>query len=416
MPSLLLSNGIHINILEMMRKHSSSPEIAESACKLLHKLFQRRTASLDEVTMAMNEILRAMKTHNFLPEVQLEALRASLTFLNPDRRLREHGVSVADPDTADISLKVLKNQCVVEGAHAVFLEALNRFISSLDIQDCGLRVLTALADCSGAVDLMCQQGAIDTVLHTLQMFPGEREIHYWGLSLLHYLIAKKNLSRMIVPVLASVVVHTLREYREDAEIQLKGFQVAWKLLDTCSAAALELEREAFDSELFLQLKSGRAEQRTDPIIYVNKEEQRSQHRSLRDITAHSTELHKVSCLCLSKMAADSDIRYTMLEKACSDGDINMAECLIHLGADINRKTKTESLIYQVCEKGGPLELVDLLLASGTHEQHLRSALSISVRRRDGPVVSLLLGKLGLDLNNSALCLGAFAWGTSRPPG
>lgn len=379
--SPLLSNGIHFNIVELMRKHPNSSAVCESACKLIHTLFQGARASLDDGFLILSQILIALKTHTFLPEVQLEGLRASLVLLNPDRSLREHGVSVADPDMVDVSLQVLKNQCVLEGAHTVYLQALNRFISSESIQECGLCVLAALADSSGAVDLMCQQGAIDTVLHTLQMFPQERDIHYWGLSLLFHLISKKKLSRMMVPVLASVLVSSVRKHKEDSVMLLKGLQVVWKLLDTCSSAAVWLQKEAFEKEIFQILRENTADQRRDP-------------------------LQGMSCLCLSKMVTDGEILYALLERACEDGDVDMAECLIQLGADVNKKTKSDSLLYQACDRGAPLALLELLVSSGVHEQHLRGALSVCVRRSDDPAVTLILRRLGLDHTNSALCLGS----------
>lgn len=59
------------------------------------------------------------------------------------------------------------------------------------------------------------------------------------------------------------------------------------------------------------------------------------------------QLRKSVCLALYKMWCDPELHYCMLEKACEDKDTTMAECLIELGADINTKTKAESLIYQV---------------------------------------------------------------------
>lgn len=68
----------------------------------------------------------------------------------------------------------------------------------------------------------------------------------------------------------------------------------------------------------------------------------------------------------------------------------------------------------MCEKGSNPKLVELLLNSGAREQDVRSALTISIKKGDSQIISLLLKKLSLDVANSSICLGGFGIGRIEP--
>ncbi|XP_062990196.1 leucine-rich repeat serine/threonine-protein kinase 2 [Elgaria multicarinata webbii] len=383
----LLAKGIHMNVLDMMTRHPDSPEVAEAACKLLNHAFEGSFPPLDIMTVAASRIVKTMQKYKTLPSVQLEAFRVILHFMTPGVLKNQQSCPLGDADL--VLLKVIKNQCLLEGTHSLVLDALNTFIGNPGIQKCGFQILSSVVECSGALEMLSQQGMTDTVLHTLQMYPDDQEIQCLGLRLLESLITRKSLCIATIHVLATVLVSTLRRFKDAVEIQEHGFSTIITILDLSPCFAKLLIQESFDAAIFYQMSMCFTEQR-DP------------------------QFQSLCCKCFAKIADNDDLKNLMLEKACAEYNSIMAECLLLLGADVNKKTKANSLIYQVCEKGSNPKLLKLLLNSGAREQDVRSALTVSIKKGDSQIISLLLKKLSLDVANSSICLGGFGIGRIEP--
>uniref|UniRef100_A0A5F8AQA8 Leucine-rich repeat serine/threonine-protein kinase 2 n=1 Tax=Macaca mulatta TaxID=9544 RepID=A0A5F8AQA8_MACMU len=281
---ILLSKGIYLNVLELMQKHIHSPEVAESGCKMLNHLFEGSNTSLDTMAAVLPKIITVMKSHETSLPVQLEALRAILHFIVP-------GMPEESREDAEShrKLNMVKKQCFKNDIHKLVLAALNRFIGNPGIQKCGLKVISFIAHFTDALGVLSLEGAVDSVLHTLQMYPDDQEIQCLGLSLIGCLITKKNLCIGTGHLLAKILASSLYRFKDVAEVQT-----------------------------------------------------------------------------------------------------------------------------EVCEKESSPKLVELLLNSGSREQDVRKALTISIGKGDSQIISLLLRRLALDMANNSICLGGFCIGKVEP--
>ncbi|XP_043569546.1 leucine-rich repeat serine/threonine-protein kinase 2 [Chiloscyllium plagiosum] len=373
---LLLAKGIHINILDLMKKHSNSCDVLESACKFLNKLFIGSNLSWDIMKLTSCRIIDTLKNTLHNSSVQLEALRVMSHIICPEDMLDAE----EDTDKLEAIKKTIGKQCLSDGFHRLVLEALNKYIENPAIQQCGLQLLCTIADSSGTLELM-KEGALDTVIHTLQMYPSMQEIQYLCLKLVTILVPKNYLSRTFLTLVAKLLLETVRRYADKLEVQMQGFQAILMYFETIPSAFVIFFKEGIDRFIFRQM---------------------AEHRN--------KQLQNLLCKCLYKLAIDRGIRNRMLENACSENNVVMAEYFILLAADVNHKSKNESLIYQACTQSSNPLLVDLLLNHGAREQDIRKALEVSIKMSDERIISLLLRKLGLDQNNKAICLGGLHMG------
>ncbi|PNI49742.1 LRRK2 isoform 7 [Pan troglodytes] len=381
---ILLSKGIHLNVLELMQKHIHSPEVAESGCKMLNHLFEGSNTSLDIMAAVVPKILTVMKRHETSLPVQLEALRAILHFIVP-------GMPEESREDTEFhhKLNMVKKQCFKNDIHKLVLAPLNRFIGNPGIQKCGLKVISSIVHFPDALEMLSLEGAMDSVLHTLQMYPDDQEIQCLGLSLIGYLITKKNVFIGTGHLLAKILVSSLYRFKDVAEIQTKGFQTILAILKLSASFSKLLVHHSFDLVIFHQMSSNIMEQKDQQFL-------------------------NLCCKCFAKVAMDDYLKNVMLERACDQNNSIMVECLLLLGADANQAKEGSSLICQVCEKESSPKLVELLLNSGSREQDVRKALTISIGKGDSQIISLLLRRLALDVANNSICLGGFCIGKVEP--
>ncbi|XP_017652783.2 leucine-rich repeat serine/threonine-protein kinase 2 isoform X2 [Nannospalax galili] len=378
---ILLSKGIYLNVLELMQKHGNSPEVAESGCRMLSHLFEGST-TLDTMAVVLPKIITVMKSHETSLPVQLEALRAIVHFVVT-------GLPEESKAEFQCKLNMVKKQCFRNDIHKLVLAALNRFIGNPGVQKCGLKVMSSLVHLPEALEVLSLHGAVDTILHTLQMYPDDQEIQCLGLSLMGCLITKKNLCIGTGHLLAKILVSSLQRFKDVAAVQATGLQTVLAILELSVPFAKLLVHHSFDLVIFLQMSSSVMEPKDEQFL-------------------------NLCCKCFAKLAADDELKNVMLERACDQNNSVMVECLLLLGADANHMKGATSLIYQVCEKENSSKLVELLLNGGCREQDVRKALTVSIRRGDSQVVSLLLRRLALDLANNSICLGGFCMGKIEP--
>ncbi|XP_058511638.1 leucine-rich repeat serine/threonine-protein kinase 2 isoform X2 [Ochotona princeps] len=381
---ILLSKGIYLNVLDLMQRHAHSPEVAESGCKMLNHLFEGSNISLDVMSAVVPKIVTVMRSHEPSSPVQLEALRAILHFIMP-------GIPEDSREEKECqrNLNVVRKQCFGSDIHKLVLAALNRFIGNPGIQKCGLKVMTSIAHIPDALEVLSLEGAVDSVLHTLQMYPDDQEIQCLGLSLIGCLMTKKNVCTGAGHQLAKILVSSLQRFKDVAEVQVKGFQAILAILELSVSFSKLLVHHSFDSVIFHQMSSGITEEKDQQLL-------------------------NLCCKCFAKLALDDELKGAMLQRACDHNSSVMVECLLLLGADANQTKEGTSLICQVCEKGSSPRLVELLLDSGPREQDVRRALAIGIGKGDSQVISLLLKRLALDLANNSICLGGFGIGKIEP--
>uniref|UniRef100_UPI003590044D leucine-rich repeat serine/threonine-protein kinase 2 isoform X2 n=1 Tax=Myxine glutinosa TaxID=7769 RepID=UPI003590044D len=401
----LITQGAHTFLLGWMSRHKTRLEAQEAVCRTLGVLLRGSAVMVEDLSGALSRIAFAMLRYKSTAAMQLAALQALFAFCNHCEATVCHEndsgngvVSENSPDDCEASpstllldhrlyQKVVKNQCLVEGIPRFTLQAMNTFIWNGGIQHEGLGVLWALSSAEGALEIYLVLGGLDSVLHAMQTHPSDRGIQVLCLKLLEVLIPLRKWVCTIVSLLAEVITHIIRLYPEDVEINVQACKAALVLMRRGRSGLQALVQQTFHSCILHHLRQ----------IHLQQ----------------GQELLQLSARCIAVMTLQQDFVDQMLLEACVEGDADVAECFLLLGANVNQTTEHAGILCMVCERGD-VHLAQRLLTFHFPESELRIALTHCLQHGTTGLVGSLLCKLGLDATSGVISLAGLQLAKLHP--
>uniref|UniRef100_A0A8C4RBM2 Uncharacterized protein n=1 Tax=Eptatretus burgeri TaxID=7764 RepID=A0A8C4RBM2_EPTBU len=401
----LTMQGAHTFLLGWMSRHKMRLEAQEAVCRALGVLLRGSAVMVEDLSGALSRITFAMLQYKSMAAMQHAALQALFAFCSQCEATVCHENDTGNgnmlensPDDCKVSpstllldhasyQKVVKKQYLVEGIPRFTLQAMNTFIWDGGIQHEGLGMLWALSSAEGALEIFLVLGGLDSVLHAMQTHPSDKGIQVLCLKLLEVLIPLRKWGRTVVSLLAELVTHVMRLYPDDVEINVQACKAALVLMRRGSSGLQALVQQTFHSCILHHLRQ----------IHLQP----------------GQELLELSARCIAVLTLHQDFVDQILLEACVEGDADVAECFLLLGANVNQTAGHAGILCMVCERGD-VHLAQRLLTFHFPESELRIALTRCLQHGPMELVGSLLCKLGLDATSGVISLAGLQLDNLHP--
>uniref|UniRef100_A0A8C4RBL0 LRRK2 ARM repeat domain-containing protein n=1 Tax=Eptatretus burgeri TaxID=7764 RepID=A0A8C4RBL0_EPTBU len=359
----LTMQGAHTFLLGWMSRHKMRLEAQEAVCRALGVLLRGSAVMVEDLSGALSRITFAMLQYKSMAAMQHAALQALFAFCS---------------------------QCEATVCHENDTGNGNMLENSPD--DCKVSPSTLLLDHASYQKVVKKQYLVEGIprftLQAMNTFIWDGGIQHEGLGMLWALSSAEGALEIFL-VLGGLdsVLHAMQTHPSD-----KGIQVlCLKLLEV----------------LIPLRKWGRT------VVSLLAELVTHVMRLYPDDVEINVQLLELSARCIAVLTLHQDFVDQILLEACVEGDADVAECFLLLGANVNQTAGHAGILCMVCERGD-VHLAQRLLTFHFPESELRIALTRCLQHGPMELVGSLLCKLGLDATSGVISLAGLQLDNLHP--